>query len=141
MHSGRAILSSVLSALGSFPSLRIAERGEFTRRAFESGRIDLTEVEGLHDLINADTSSQRQAALQATGVSWPIYLVELLLISFVQGILKDRFESLRATILRSLSFLEALIDFGEEDVEDNVYDEGTSAHSSIIQHLIKHGLY
>lgn len=69
IHSGRAILNSVLSALSTFPSLRLAEPGEFTRRAFESGRLDLTEVEGLHDLINADTSSQRQAALQAVGVS------------------------------------------------------------------------
>ncbi|KIP09826.1 hypothetical protein PHLGIDRAFT_28795 [Phlebiopsis gigantea 11061_1 CR5-6] len=106
VHSGRAVIASVLAALGSFPTLRLAEPGEFTRRAFESGRLDLTEVEGLHDLINADTSSQRQAALQAAG-----------------GILKDRFESLRATILRSLSLVEALIDFGEEDVEDHVLDE------------------
>ena len=68
IHSGRAILNSVLSALSTLPSLRLAEPGEFTRRAFESGRLDLTEVEGLHDLINADTSSQRQAALQAVGV-------------------------------------------------------------------------
>ena len=69
MHSGRAVITSVLAALATFPTLRLAEPGEFTRRAFESGRLDLTEVEGLHDLINADTSSQRQAALQAAGVS------------------------------------------------------------------------
>ena len=73
VHSGRAIIASVLSALSTFPSLRHAEPGEFTRRAFESGRLDLTEVEGLHDLVNADTSSQRQAALQAVGVSWSCF--------------------------------------------------------------------
>ncbi|GJE84779.1 tRNA modification GTPase TrmE [Phanerochaete sordida] len=106
VHSGRAILNSVLSALSTFPSLRLAEPGEFTRRAFESGRLDLTEVEGLHDLINADTSSQRQAALQAVG-----------------GVLRQRFESLRGTILRALSFVEAVIDFGEEEVEDDVFQE------------------
>ncbi|EKM59568.1 uncharacterized protein PHACADRAFT_205787 [Phanerochaete carnosa HHB-10118-sp] len=106
VHSGRAILNSVLSALSTFASLRLAEPGEFTRRTFESGRLDLTEVEGLHDLINADTSSQRQAALQAVG-----------------GVLKHRFESLRGTILRSLSLVEAVIDFGEEEVEDDVYQE------------------
>ena len=68
VHSGRAVLASVIDALGFFHTLRLAEPGEFTRRAFESGRLDLTEVEGLHDLINADTSSQRQAALQGAEV-------------------------------------------------------------------------
>lgn len=68
IHSGRAIVASVLDALGSQPQLRLAEPGEFTRRAFEVGRLDLTEVEGLHDLINAETASQRKAALQAVGV-------------------------------------------------------------------------
>ena len=58
----------MLDALGSNPQLRLAEPGEFTRRAFEVGRLDLTEVEGLHDLINAETASQRKAALQAVGV-------------------------------------------------------------------------
>ena len=66
----------MLAALATFPTLRLAEPGEFTRRAFESGRLDLTEVEGLHDLINADTSSQRQAALQAAGVSQIVLLDE-----------------------------------------------------------------
>lgn len=69
VHSGRAIISSVLEALSCEPYCRLAEPGEFTRRAFQVGRLDLTEVEGLHDLINAETASQRQAALQAVGVS------------------------------------------------------------------------
>lgn len=68
IHSGRAIVASVLDALGTQAQLRLAEPGEFTRRAFEVGRLDLTEVEGLHDLINAETASQRKAALQAVGV-------------------------------------------------------------------------
>lgn len=68
IHSGRAIVASVLDALAFLPLCRLAEPGEFTRRAFLAGRLDLTEVEGLHDLINAETASQRKAALQAVGV-------------------------------------------------------------------------
>ncbi|MEO7751341.1 MAG: tRNA uridine-5-carboxymethylaminomethyl(34) synthesis GTPase MnmE [Sphingomicrobium sp.] len=62
-HGGRAIVDIVLSALGSLPAFRPAEPGEFTRRAFENGRIDLTEAEGLADLIEAETEAQRRAAL------------------------------------------------------------------------------
>jgi len=62
-HGGRAVVYAVLSALGSADGLREARPGEFTRRAFENGRIDLTEAEGLADLIEAETESQRKAAL------------------------------------------------------------------------------
>jgi tRNA modification GTPase len=62
-HGGRAVVDAVLSALASIEGLRVAEPGEFTRRAFENGRIDLTEAEGLADLIEAETQSQRKAAL------------------------------------------------------------------------------
>ena len=62
-HGGRAVVDAVLAALTSLDSLRSAEPGEFTRRAFENGRIDLTEAEGLADLIEAETESQRKAAL------------------------------------------------------------------------------
>jgi tRNA modification GTPase len=62
-HGGRAIVDAVLAALGALPGLRIAQPGEFTRRAFENGRIDLTEAEGLADLLEAETEAQRKAAL------------------------------------------------------------------------------
>jgi tRNA modification GTPase len=62
-HGGRAVVDAVLRTLGRFDGLREAEPGEFTRRAFENGRIDLTEAEGLADLIEAETESQRKAAL------------------------------------------------------------------------------
>ena len=62
-HGGRAVVAAVLSALADIEGLRQAEPGEFTRRAFENGRIDLTEAEGLADLIEAETESQRKAAL------------------------------------------------------------------------------
>ena len=62
-HGGRAVVDAVLSALAQLEGLRVAQPGEFTRRAFENGRIDLTEAEGLADLIEAETETQRKAAL------------------------------------------------------------------------------
>ena len=62
-HGGRAVVDAVLAALDSIEGLRGAQPGDFTRRAFEHGRIDLTEAEGLADLIEAETETQRKAAL------------------------------------------------------------------------------
>jgi len=62
-HGGRAVTDAVLGALSTLDGLRLAQPGEFTRRAFENGRIDLTEAEGLADLIEAETEAQRKAAL------------------------------------------------------------------------------
>ena len=62
-HGGRAVVDAVLGALSSIEGLREALPGEFTRRAFENGRIDLTEAEGLADLLDAETEAQRRAAL------------------------------------------------------------------------------
>ncbi|KAK7061373.1 tRNA modification GTPase TrmE [Favolaschia claudopus] len=107
IHSGRAIISSVLEALSQLPFCRPAEPGEFTRRAFEGGRLDLTQVEGLKDLIDAETEGQRRLALKAVG-----------------GATRDLFERLRTEIIGCLAKLEALIDFGEgEDIEEGVYEE------------------
>lgn len=69
VHSGRAVIASVLDALSTLPYCRPAEAGEFTRQAFNGGRMDLTEVEGLKDLIDADTESQRRSALRAANVT------------------------------------------------------------------------
>lgn len=71
IHSGRALIAVVLRALSRIPECRPAEPGEFTRRAFAGGRLDLTQVEGLRDLIDAETDSQRRLALRAAGVSVP----------------------------------------------------------------------
>lgn len=69
IHSGRALISALLSSLALLPNLRPAEPGEFTRQALLGGRLDLTQVEGLHDLIEADTEVQRVWALGSAGVS------------------------------------------------------------------------
>ena len=62
-HGGRAVVDALLGVMASIEGLRLAESGEFTRRAFENGRIDLTEAEGLADLIEAETQGQRRAAI------------------------------------------------------------------------------
>ena len=66
-HGGRAVVASVLVALGCEPGCRLAEAGEFTRRAFEAGRMDLTEVEALGDLLAAETELQRRQAMRVLG--------------------------------------------------------------------------
>ena len=69
VHSGRAVLSSILCALSKLPYCRPAQPGEFTRRAFEGGRLDLTQVEGLRDLIDAETDAQRRVAVSNAAAS------------------------------------------------------------------------
>src|SRR5258708_23327147 len=64
VHGGRAIVARVFAVLGRLAGFRLAQAGEFTRRAFENGRLDLTAVEGLGDLIGADTEAQRRQALR-----------------------------------------------------------------------------
>ena len=97
IHGGPAVISRVLQELGALPSLRLAEPGEFTRRAFENGRLDLTEVEGLADLIAAETEQQRRQALAQA-----------------DGALSRLYESWRARLIEATALAEAAIDFSDE---------------------------
>jgi tRNA modification GTPase len=98
IHGGRAALAGILEALADVPDLRPAEPGEFTRRAFSNGRLDLTAVEGLGDLIDAETRAQaRQALLQLDGALGRLY------------------ERWRQILLGALARLEAEIDFAPEE--------------------------
>jgi tRNA modification GTPase len=97
VHGGRAVIAAVLAALGKVPGLRPAEAGEFTRRAFESGRMDLTAVEGLADLVAAETEAQRRQALQ-----------------HLRGLLGERAEGWRQRLIEALALVEAGIDFSDE---------------------------
>jgi tRNA modification GTPase len=97
LHGGRAIVAAVLDALGRLEGFRMAEPGEFTRRAFENGRIDLTQVEALADLVFAETQAQRRQALQQ-----------------FRGLLGDRAESWRQRLIEALALVEAGIDFSDE---------------------------
>jgi tRNA modification GTPase len=97
-HGGRAVVDAVLSALASVDWLRVAHPGEFTRRAFEHGRIDLTEAEGLADLIEAETESQRKAALL-----------------LAEGGLRKQIAGWQASLLALSARAERAIDYDEDD--------------------------
>lgn len=104
LHGGRSVVAAVLAALGRIDGLRPAAPGEFTRRAFENGRIDLAEAEGLADLLAAETQSQRRAALALAG-----------------GALSRRVEEWQSGILGLAARLEAALDFSDEgDVGDDL---------------------
>ncbi|MGX1102914.1 MULTISPECIES: tRNA uridine-5-carboxymethylaminomethyl(34) synthesis GTPase MnmE [Bradyrhizobium] len=97
VHGGRAVLSAMFDAIAAFDNVRPAEPGEFTRRAFENGKLDLTEAEGLDDLIHADTDRQRRQALRQ-----------------LKGLLGDRARDWRERIIAASALIEAGIDFSDE---------------------------
>src|SRR5947199_7484701 len=97
VHGGRAVLAAVFAALSAFAEVRAAEPGEFTRRAFENGKLDLTEAEALDDLIHADTDRQRRQALRQ-----------------LKGLLGDRARDWRNQIIEASALIEAGIDFSDE---------------------------
>ena len=115
IHGGAAVIAALLDVLGRCPELRLAEPGEFTRRAVLSGRMDLTEAEGLIDLIDAETDAQRRQALRQAG-----------------GALRDLYDGWRERLISGLAHLEAAIDFPEEDLPENL----VSAHRGEILGLI-----
>ncbi|MGX1318269.1 tRNA modification GTPase [Bradyrhizobium sp. USDA 377] len=97
VHGGRAVLAALLAAISDIQNTRAAEPGEFTRRGFENGKLDLTEAEGLDDLIHADTDRQRRQALRQ-----------------LQGLLGDRARDWRERIIEASALIEAGIDFSDE---------------------------
>src|SRR2546421_1381958 len=97
VHGGRAVLAAVFAALSAFAEVRAAEPGEFTRRAFENGKLDLTEAEALDDLIHADTDRQRRQALRQ-----------------LKGLLGDKERDWRSQIIEASALIEAGIDFSDE---------------------------
>ena len=104
LHGGRAVIAAVLDALGRIEGLRPAEAGEFTRRAFENGKLDLTAVEGLADLVMAETQGQRRQAFRQ-----------------MKGLLGSRAETWRQRLIQALALVEARIDFSDEaDVPENL---------------------
>ncbi|MBB3997552.1 tRNA uridine-5-carboxymethylaminomethyl(34) synthesis GTPase MnmE [Aureimonas pseudogalii] len=104
LHGGRAVVAAALGALTALPGLRLAEAGEFTRRAFDNGRIDLTEAEGLADLLAAETEGQRRQAVAQAG-----------------GALRALYEGWMRRLVRLRALLEAEFDFSDEgDVGDDV---------------------
>jgi len=121
LHGGRAVVSSLLSALSHMPGCRMAEAGEFTRRALMNGRMDLTQVEGLADLINADTQAQQKQALGQ-----------------LQGNLRALYEGWAARLLRLAAHLEAAIDFADEDLPDDLEDTVRAGVTALAGDIDRH---
>lgn len=104
LHGGPAVIAATLRVLGDMEGLRLAEGGEFTRRGFENGKLDLTAVEGLGDLIAAETDAQRRQAFKQ-----------------MKGLLGDRAEAWRQRLVEALALVEARIDFSDEaDVPEDL---------------------
>lgn len=125
IHGGKAVVSAMLDELATFPGARLAEAGEFSRRAFENGRIDLIEVEGLSDLINAETEMQRRLALEQMAGN-------------VSAIYDDWAERLKF----ARAMIEAELDFSEEEdvpgsVSDRVWHDMKQLASEIRDHLTR----
>lgn len=106
LHGSMAVQTAVMRVLTEMSGLRLAEPGEFTRRALENDKLDLAQVEGLADLVEAETEAQRKQALQA-----------------LSGALGERAEQWRSQLLRAAALLEATIDFADEDVPVDVTPE------------------
>jgi tRNA modification GTPase len=112
LHGGQAVIAGVLEALAAIEGCRPAEAGEFTRRAFENGRLDLTAVEGLADLIAAETPAQRRLAFRQ-----------------LKGLIGDRAEAWRRRLIEALALVEARIDFSDEaDVPEDLV--GPALHAA-----------
>ena len=103
-HGSRAVVNRLLETLGDVPGFRMAEPGEFTRRAFENMKIDLTAAEGLVDLIEAETTMQSKQAIRQ-----------------MQGGLGKIYEGWRKRIIQNLSYLEATIDFSDEERDGAIF--------------------
>jgi tRNA modification GTPase len=122
IHGGRAVIEAVLAALGRLPGLRLAQPGEFSRRAFLSGRLDLTQAEGIADLIDAETDAQRRQALRQTG-----------------GELQRRYEEWRARLIGAQALIEATIDFSDEaDVPEGLAADATRDAVQLRAELARH---
>lgn len=122
VHGGRAVLDGLFRALAAQPGLRMAEAGEFTRRAVANGKLDLTAAEGVGDLIAAETAAQRRQALRQA-----------------DGHLAALYQGWSADLIAVLAYMEAWLDFPDEDLPDSLVPETTARlaalHGRIAEHL------
>lgn len=120
VHGSVSVVQAVFTVLSRYDSLRLAEPGEFTRRALENEKLDLVQVEGLADLIDAETEAQRKQAVRV-----------------LSGALGDRVEGWRKKLIRAAALLEATIDFADEDVPVDVTPEVNDLLSEVISEISK----
>lgn len=117
-HGSIAVVSSILKTLSLMKGCRLADAGEFTRRALMNGRLDLAQVEGLGDLIDAETEAQQKQALL-----------------FMQGALSEKVEDWRRDLIRAVALIEATIDFADEDIPQDVAPEVTGLLNGVLKDL------
>ncbi len=122
VHGGRAVAQAMLRAIGRVPGTRLAEPGEFARRAFENGKIDLTQAEAIADLVDAETETQARQALRQAG-----------------GALAKLYEGWRAELIEALALMEAAIDFSDEgDVGDKTAREARVRVEALAEKIGQH---
>ena len=121
IHGSIAVIKDLTSYLSSLDYLRMAEAGEFSRRAFENGKMDLTQVEGLADLIDAETKMQQKQAIRQ-----------------IDGELEGLYESWRYQLIEILANLEAYIDFPDEDIPDEIIDSVNNKVNILLNDLENH---
>ncbi|XP_066491912.1 tRNA modification GTPase GTPBP3, mitochondrial [Tiliqua scincoides] len=122
VHGGPAVVSGVLHALGCLPQVRLAEPGEFTKRAFQNGKLDLTAAEGLGDLIHAETEGQRRQALRQ-----------------MDGELGQLYQRWSNNLTKALAHVEAYIDFSEDDnIEEGVLSQVEDSVAVLEKELREH---
>jgi len=120
VHGSKAVVEALHFSLSSIDNCRLAEPGEFTRLAFENGKISLLKAESIADLISSETEIQRQQAIK-----------------IMNGKSADQFNFLREKLLKILSYVEAKIDFPEEDLPKNIFDEIKNSSNEIIKKIEK----
>ena len=120
-HGGRAVIDSVLGALARLPGLRLAEPGEFSRRAFVNGKLDLTAAEGLADLVAAETAAQARQALRQ-----------------LDGALGALYEGWRERLVGALAFVEATLDFADEDLPPDIAARARGDAAAVAREVAAH---
>src|SRR6266446_756339 len=120
-HGGPAVVAALLEALAAEPGLRLAEPGEFTRRAVENGRLDLTQAEAIADLVAAETEAQRRQALRQ-----------------FEGELSSLYEEWRARLIRAAAWIEASIDFPDEELPAAAAADSRSAMQAVADDIRGH---
>jgi len=120
VHGSRAVIKAMHLALSKIENCRLAEPGEFTKRAFQNGRINLLKAESIADLISAETEIQRKQALK-----------------IMSGKSSDRFNSWREKLIKILSHIEAKIDFPDEDLPKNIINEIQKTSSDVLNEIKK----
>ena len=120
VHGSNAVINALLKSLSEQDNCRLAEPGEFTKIAFQNDKIDLLKAESIGDLIHAETELQREQAIK-----------------LVQGNASNYYNDLRAKLVKSLSYIEAKIDFAEDDLPEKVLKEVNKSIKNIHQDILK----